>query len=248
MKPPSDVLERTRRKWLKRVLLAGASMPLLIRDAVAAGRRPSGMVDVKGEVLVNGKPARAGAAMKPGDRVATARGSSAVFVVGRDAFLMRENSELFTAGRSALTNSLRLATGALLSVFGRGSRSITTATATIGIRGTGIYIEADAERTYVCTCYGLVDLQASNMPEARETVMTTHHDAPRYIYAHGEMPIKMIEPAPLINHTDAELIMLDAGRQEAALRRRGLRLQELLGPVAHDVQAWHGYGRPLNAP
>ena len=44
----------------------------------------------------------------------------------------------------------------------------------------------------------------------RETVRTTHHDAPRYIYAHAEMPIKMIEPAPLINHTDAELIMLEA--------------------------------------
>ena len=101
-------------------------------------------------------------------------------------------------------------TGKLLSVFGRGSRSIATPTATIGIRGTGIYIEAEAERTYVCTCYGLVDLQASNMPEARETVMTTHHDAPRYIYAHGETPIKMIEPAPVINHTDAELIMLEA--------------------------------------
>ena len=133
-----------------------------------------------------------------------------MFVIGRDAFLIRERSELLTAGRSVLTGSLRLVTGKLLSVFGRGSRSITTPTATIGIRGTGIYIEAEAERTYVCTCYGLVDLQASNMPEARETVMTTHHDAPRYIYAHGEMPIKMIEPAPVINHTDAELIMLEA--------------------------------------
>lgn len=48
------------------------------------------------------------------------------------------------------------------------------------------------------------------MPEARETVSTTHHDAPRYVYAHGEMPIKMIEQAPVVNHTDAELTMLEA--------------------------------------
>jgi hypothetical protein len=124
--------------------------------------------------------------------------------------LIRERSELLTAGRSVLTGSLRLVTGKLLSVFGRGPRSITTPTGTIGIRGTGIYIEAEAERTYVCTCYGVADLQASNMPEARETVSTTHHDAPRYIYARGETPIKMIEQASVINHTDAELTMLEA--------------------------------------
>jgi hypothetical protein len=202
--------DRARRDWLKRALLGGAALPLLLRDALAASRRASGMVDVTGQVLINGRPAGPGAAVKPGDSVVTAADSSAVFVVGRDAFLLREKSELLSAGGKALTGTLRLVTGKLLSVFGRGSRRIATPTATIGIRGTGIYIEAEAERTYVCTCYGLVDLQASNMPAARETVKTTHHDAPRYIYAHGEMPIKMIAPAPVVNHTDAELIMLEA--------------------------------------
>ena len=210
MKPPSDDLERTRREWLRRLLLAGVSVPLLLRHALAATKRPRGMVELKGEVLVNGKQAKPGAAVKPGDNIATGAASSAVFVLGRDAYLIREKSELFTAGRGALANSLRLATGKLLSVFGSGPRSITTPTSTIGIRGTGIYIEAETERTYVCTCYGVVDLQARNMPRARETVRTTHHDAPRYVYAHGQMPIKMIEPAPVINHTDAELIMLEA--------------------------------------
>jgi len=210
MKQGCDFFERTRREWLKRALLGGAAMPLLLRDALAASKRPSGMIEVHGEVLIGGRPARAGAALKPGDSVATAPGGSAVFVVGGNAFLIRERSELLTAGGEALTASLRLVTGKLLSVFGRGSHRIATSTATIGIRGTGIYIEAEAERTYVCTCYGVVDLQASNMPEARETVMTTHHEAPRYIYAHGATPIRMIETAPMINHTDAELIMLEA--------------------------------------
>ena len=210
MRQGGDLFERMRREWLKRALLAGAALPLLLRDALAAAKLTSAMIEVQGEVLVNGRPAKPGAALKPGDSVATAPGSSAVFVLGRDAFLIRERSELLTAGNSALADSLRLVTGKLLSVFGRGSRRITTPTATIGIRGTGIYIEAEAERTYVCTCYGVVDLQASNMPEVRETVSTTHHDAPRYIYAHGEMPIKMIAQAPVVNHTDAELIMLEA--------------------------------------
>lgn len=210
MKQGTDGSVRARREWLKRTLLAGAALPLLLRDVLAASARPNGLLQVKGEVSVNGRPAKLGAALKPGDSVATAAGSSAVFVIGGDAFLMRERSELLTAGGKALAGSLRLVTGKLLSVFGRGSRRIATTTATIGIRGTGIYIEAEAERSYVCTCYGVVDLQASNMPEARETVSTTHHDAPRYIYAHGEMPIKMIEIAPVINHTDVELVMLEA--------------------------------------
>jgi len=201
---------RARREWLKRALAGGAALPLLLRDALAASERPNGLLEVKGEVLINGKPAKLGAGLKPGDSVATAAGSSAVFVIGRDAFLMREKSELLTAGGEALTGVLRLATGKLLSVFGHGARRMATTTATIGIRGTGIYIEAEAERSYVCTCYGTVDLQASNMPEARETVRTTHHDAPRYIYARGEMPIKMIELAPVVNHTDVELVMLEA--------------------------------------
>jgi hypothetical protein len=208
---------RSRRAWLKRALLAGASLPLLLREALAAGGQREGLVQIDGEVRVNGFIARTGAAVKPGDRLVTAPGAHAVFVVGQDAFLLRGGSELLSAGNNTAIATLRLVTGKLLSVFGRGPRIITTPTATIGIRGTGIYIEAQAERSYVCTCYGEVDLQAVNMPGAKETVRTVHHDAPRYIYAQGDMPIKMIEPAPVINHSDAELIMLEAlvGRRPA---------------------------------
>lgn len=208
--------DHRRRLWLARILAGSAlgtvAVPLLIRDALAAGKSKArqGVVELQGEMQVNGKPVRAGARVKPGDGVATWAGSSAVFVVGKDAFLIRENSRLEIAGTGLLVKSLRLATGKLLSVFDAGARQIKTPTASIGMRGTGIYVEAEPERTYVCTCYGLVDLQASAMPEARETVKTFHHDAPRYIYAHGESPIKMIEKAPVVNHTDEELIMLEA--------------------------------------
>jgi hypothetical protein len=201
---------RRRRDWLKRGLLGAAATPLLLRDTLAARKQPSGMVMIKGEVRINGSKAGTGALVRPGDRVGTAAGGIAVFVVGTDAFLLRENSELHTVGSDLLLASLRLVTGKLLSVFGRGRRIITTPTATIGIRGTGVYVEAEAERSYVCTCYGEVDLQAANMPVARETVSAMHHDAPRYVYAQGEMPIKMITAAPVINHSDAELIMLEA--------------------------------------
>lgn len=213
----ADACATARRTWLKRALLAGASLPLLLREALAVDSQRERLVTVEGEVRVNGFAARAGDAVKPGDSVTTAPAARAVFVIGKDAFLMRGGSELLTAGDSTAIATLRLVTGKLLSVFGRGPRLITTPTATIGIRGTGIYIEVQAERSYVCTCYGVVDLQAINMPDAKETVRTVHHDAPRYIYAHGDMPIKMIQPAPVVNHTDAELIMLEAlvGRRPA---------------------------------
>ncbi|MFH1604347.1 MAG: hypothetical protein ABIH03_10625 [Pseudomonadota bacterium] len=225
MKQGGDSFARRRREWLRRALLGGAALPLLLRDGLAARERPSGMVSIKGDVLINGGATRTGALVRPGDSVVTAPGGSAVFVVGSDAFLLREASELLSSGGEVLIASLRLVTGKLLSVFGRGPRLITTPTATIGIRGTGIYIEAGIERSYVCTCYGVVDLQASNMPEARETVRANHHDAPRYIYAHGEMPIKMIEQAPVVNHTDAELIMLEAlvGREPPFIGAKGRR-------------------------
>ena len=210
MEQDGDFFRRTRRAWLQRALLGGTAMPLLLRDAFAANKRPNRMVEIRGEVLINGRPAKAGAALRSGDSVATAGRSSAMFVAGADAFLLREKSELLTAGGGILTASLRLVTGKLLSVFGRGSRGITTPTGTIGIRGTGVYIEAEAVCTYVCTCYGVVDLQAANAPEARETVSTTHHDAQRCIYGHGEKRIRMIETAPVTNHTDAELTALEA--------------------------------------
>ncbi len=80
-----------------------------------------------------------------------------------------------------------------------------TLTAVIGIRGTGVYLETDSEKTYVCTCYGTSNLQVKDAPEINETVTTLHHDQPRFIYS-GE---KRIDPAPVINHSDQELILLE---------------------------------------
>ncbi len=83
----------------------------------------------------------------------------------------------------------------------------------IGIRGTAGYIEVERDRTYVCICYGAADLHAADDPAAAETVTTRHHDEPRYIYA-GGLP-RLIETAPVVNHTDEELAMLEVlvGRQ-----------------------------------
>jgi hypothetical protein len=97
---------------------------------------------------------------------------------------------------------LRVVTGGLLSVFGKGSRRLATTTATIGIRGTGCYIETDSAKTYFCLCFGAADLQ----PEGGAAVSyaTTHHERPLWIENGAAMP------ATVVNHTDAEIIMLEA--------------------------------------
>jgi len=85
---------------------------------------------------------------------------------------------------------------------------VRSGSATIGIRGTAAYLEAEPDRTYVCTCYGEAVLEPLAEPAARETVRTRHHEQPRYIMPKGAP--QMIMRAPVINHSDAELEMLEA--------------------------------------
>jgi len=182
-----------------------------LRQALAQGSVAPGVARVQGDVRVSGKPAQRGMEVKPGDVITTGRDAELVVVVGRDAFMVRAQSRIELGGDSArlLVSSLRVVTGALLSVFEPGKdKKIRTATAAIGIRGTGIYVELDGARTYVCTCYGEAELTPLDDPAAAETVRTRHHDEPRYIYPRG-MP-RMIEKAPVINHTDAELVLLES--------------------------------------
>ncbi len=116
---------------------------------------------------------------------------------------------------------LRVVTGAILSVFAPGEpKVLRTATATIGIRGTAVYLEAEEFRTYVCTCYGEAEIVSTADPSARETVRTTRHEQPRYVMGAGAP--QMLMGAPVINHTDVELTMLESlvGRRPPFVARQ----------------------------
>ena len=157
---------------------------------------------------INGKPAEAGTVVRPGDAVVLGDGAAAAFVVGQDAFLMRGGSRAELIGSGLLVSAVRLVTGKLLGVFGSGGeRRLLTATASIGIRGTGAYLEAEAQRTYFCLCYGTAEV-AATMGGARESYSTRHHESPRYIYGDGRR--RAIVPAGVANHTDSELILLES--------------------------------------
>jgi hypothetical protein len=191
----------------RRFLLQGVAALLVVRETLAAGTLEKGVYRVRGEARINGARARPGMDVKPGDAVETAADSEIIFVVNRDAVLLRGRSRLDVG--TAAANVFRLVTGALLSVYQPGVRKTLHAqNATIGIRGTGVYVESAADKTYVCTCYGEAELTPLADPGARETVRTRHHEQPRYILPKGAP--QMMMKAPVVNHTDAELSMIES--------------------------------------
>jgi len=202
----------TRRSILAGAVGAGLSVNLgWLGELLAADRIAPGVHTVAGDVSVNGAAATQGMQVRAGDSVVTGPNGDVVFVVGRDAFMIRPESsvELLRRGNSPLLAGLRILSGRILSVFSRGRmRNIEAVTATIGIRGTAVYIEAAPDRTYVCTCYGTVELASRDDPSAREIIRTKHHDQPRYVMASGAP--QMLMGAPVVNHTDAELILLES--------------------------------------
>lgn len=196
----------------RRALLSLSLAALWARslDALAAGSVEKGIHRIRGDVRVNAAPAREGQDVRAGDVLTTGAASEAVFVGGKDAFLVRENSrvEVQGAAGSLLLTGLRIVSGAVLSVFSPGeAKTVRTPTATIGIRGTGAYVEALADRSYVCICYGEADIVSSMDPSVRETIRTSHHEQPRYVMGMGAP--QMLMGAPVINHTDVELGFLE---------------------------------------
>ncbi|MCG6934133.1 MAG: FecR family protein [Gallionella sp.] len=184
---------------------------------------------ITGQATVNGKEATMETRIKPGDTVQTAKGSELIFAVGTHAMILRSDSHLvLEAGQqypapthkpeekssddspfSMVINGLRMLTGKLLTVSRHSPMQVKTVTATIGIRGTGFYLEADSDLTYFCTCYGVTDVVASADPASTTTVVSYHHNRPLYI-TQGESQGKNIRNAPFINHTDQELTLIEA--------------------------------------
>ena len=167
---------------------------------------------ISGKVLVNGNATAIETRIGANDTVETPKDGEIVFVVGGNAMILRGGSRVELRAEqkeSVFISGLRLLTGKLLSVSRNRPMRVTTLVATIGIRGTGWYLEADPEQAYFCTCYGTADVAASNDPESKETVVSKHHDRPLYILA-TSAPGRSIRHAPFINHTDQELMLIEA--------------------------------------
>jgi len=196
---------KPRRKLLQLLLLGGWPSGLLL----AAGTRPQppGLRRVRGDVRVNGEPGQEGRLVLPGDVVTTGADGEAVYVLGNDAYLLRANTEVRHEPQGA-PGLLQIVQGKILSVFGPGAKRLETQAAIIGIRGTGCYIEAAPQQTYFCLCYGRAEVVPTAEPSRAFEMVTKYHDRP-YLLSTGP-GLAPLQEAPVINHTDAELIMLEA--------------------------------------
>lgn len=197
--PKRDHTDPSRRDFLSR----SAAGTLL---AFSQPLRAAEIRTLTGELYVNGQRATRATPIRSGDSLLTGPDSTVAFAVGQDAFLMRQLTSMRIEATGALVSGLRVLTGGLLSVFGKGPKQIRTATVTAGIRGTGVYIEANPVLTYFCTCYGEVELECVNY-RSRKTVRATDH-SPNYIFAEVLRGGSIID-APRLNHTNEELAMLE---------------------------------------
>lgn len=201
----NEVLWFQRRSFLQ----AAAAWTSMGGFAAAQAQQRSNIVELQGDALVNGARLSPQQVIQSGDSLETGPGSNLIFVIGNSSFQVRQNSRL-TVERGATLNAvsvLRMITGAVASVWGRGSsRQIITPTLTAGIRGTGVYTEvfpAQSFRSYFCNCYGTVDMGAG--PD-KAISRADYHQA-----FWGEVEPKegkFLTPAKAINHTDEELEFL----------------------------------------
>ncbi|MBC8023803.1 MAG: hypothetical protein H7Y14_11825 [Burkholderiales bacterium] len=196
-----------KRDWLKAIAAYGAAGASgLLSEALAKGDLPPGVARLEGAATVNGRDAKVGTPVALGDRIATGRGSQAVIVVGSDAFLLRSQTIIEVGGSQGALTDMLVSAGRVLSVFSKKPVAIKAATASIGIRGTGAYIELNPDSVYFCLCYGEARVDGPGM--ASREVKTTHHESPLLLRDVGG--IMNVEPGPFQNHSDAELILLES--------------------------------------
>ena len=218
-----DDIDDPRRAWLIQALTAGFFVSGLGGAQAQGffGNKPTKLATgksiyaLRGDVTVNNQPATLSTTVKAGDVLQTGKNSEVVFAVSSHAMILRGDSNLVIeppppeAFANLVIGGLRLLTGKLLSVSRNSPMTLTTSTATVGIRGTGFYVESDPEQSYFCTCYGSTQIQATNDPESKENVVAAHHDRPLYIVKDGGSG-RNIRNAPFVNHTDQELALIEA--------------------------------------
>ena len=235
--------------WFRRrsFLHAAAAWTATGGFAAAHAQQRGNVVEQRGDVLLNGQALRPGQTIQTGDAIETGPGANLVFVIGNTAMQVRQNTRMTVERRNTLTtvSVLRMLTGAVVSVFGRGTpRQIITPTLTAGIRGTGVYTEVFTDqryRTYFCNCYGVVDMSAGN-----DRLVSTSNYHQSFWGEPAPVNGRLLRPAGAINHTDEEVEVLArlVGQQTAweALGRRGVKDGQ--GYMEQRPQEAH----PANAP
>lgn len=189
--------------------MTAAVLPLvaiiLLKALAAIGQ----IHEIEGDVFINQIKINSASKIRNGDEIVVSKNGKLVFIMGEDAFLVRGGSTLqvYSEGGSEVISALRLVGGAMLGIFGKRKTTtrIFTATATIGIRGTAVYVAVSPDKLYTCTCYGHTDLIVGL---EREEVLATQHNA--HVVTTNSRVSSQMKAFEVIDHNDDELRMLEA--------------------------------------
>ena len=208
----------SRRQFIKYAISAPIGLAFATSGLAASRRLQGKILELSGDVFINKNLATPSSIIRSGDQVTTAFNGRIVFSMAQDVYLLQAGSSLELVSQDgAIISGLRLLTGGLLSVFGtRGDKrnssqtKIYTRTATIGIRGTGVYLNSQPDKLYFCTCYGKTELDLGH--NHLEQIEAKHHNAVD-VTGTTANSMKMLA-TEVKNHTDDELRLLEkyAGR------------------------------------
>ena len=203
----------SRRQFIKYAIAAPIGLAFATSGLAASRRLQGKILELSGDVFINKNLATPSSIIRSGDQVTTAFNGRIVFSMAQDVYLLQAGSSLELVSQDgAIISGLRLLTGGLLSVFGsRNSQTkIYTRTATIGIRGTGVYLNSQPDKLYFCTCYGKTELDLGH--NHVEQIEAKQHNA-FDVTGTTANSMKMLA-TEVKNHTDDELRLLEkyAGR------------------------------------
>lgn len=191
------------------ILKVGAASLVLGIEPMATAHQRSNVVELTGDIQLNGQPLLPDQNVQTGDHVKTGQGSSLIFVIGDSAFQIRPNSHIFLARGSAISkvSQLRLYSGAVASVWGTNDQhQIITPNLTASFGSAGVYAQVSEKpggAGYLCNCYGALALSSDG---DKSISSSTCHQA---FWAIADSTANSaFMPADSINHTDKELEFL----------------------------------------
>jgi hypothetical protein len=149
---------KTRRRFLKYGCVACASGLLFPQLLLAQSGAKNTVYEFQGQLQINKVPATVGQSVKAGDAIVTGVDSKATIVFNGDAYHLKEKTNFVLPNEQG--SSASVVSGAVLAAFtpGKPKKIQIGEKVVLAIRGTGVYIEVDEDKSNFCLCYGSANL------------------------------------------------------------------------------------------
>lgn len=160
-------------------------------------------IQITGKALLNEKPLTQNDTIKIGDTVSTEAISTLKFTINHNAFKLSPNSKMKLINEKG-KQILNVIQGSVMAVFEPHTTKfeLKTPNMTAGIRGTGVFVHIENDKTYFCNCYGKT--HTHNLHTNTDTNITSTHHEMYWFTQDGTKPSK-----DMLSHTDDELRELE---------------------------------------